>query len=94
MLASHWSRGVSENFQRGYPYDPETLPIEHFLPQMTLDWFILDISLVHCISSPLGGGPLASTSYILCLGVPMECQWNANVVPLNYTGGEQLSQTA
>ena len=28
MLASHWSRGASENIQRGYPYDPEPLPIE------------------------------------------------------------------
>ena len=30
MLASHWSRGPSESFQRGYPYDPEPEPIEHF----------------------------------------------------------------
>ena len=25
MLASDWSRGPSENFQRGYPYDPDIL---------------------------------------------------------------------
>ena len=31
MLASHWSRGPSENVQRGYPYDPEPGPIERFL---------------------------------------------------------------
>ena len=42
ILASHWSRGPSENFQRGYPYDPESLPIECFRPQLELDWFISD----------------------------------------------------
>ena len=36
MLASHWSRGSSESFQMGYPYDPEPAPIERFLPQVTL----------------------------------------------------------
>ena len=30
MLASDWSRGPSENFQRGYPYDPEPVPIERY----------------------------------------------------------------
>ena len=40
MLASHWSRGPPENFHRGYPYDPDFVPIERFWPQMALDWFI------------------------------------------------------
>ena len=39
-LASHWSRGPSENFQGGYPYDPEPVPIERYRPQLALDWFI------------------------------------------------------
>ena len=48
--ASDWSRAQNagfslversqENFQRGYPYDPDSVPIERFWPQMTLDWFI------------------------------------------------------
>ena len=42
MLASHWSRGPQKIFQRGYPYDPESQPIECFWPQLVLDWFILD----------------------------------------------------
>ena len=42
MLASHWSRGPSENFQMGYPYKPEPVPIKHFWSQMAEDWFILD----------------------------------------------------
>ena len=35
MLASHWSRGPSESFQRGYPYDPEPAPIERFWPKQS-----------------------------------------------------------
>ena len=27
ILASDWCRGLSENIQRGYPYDPEPLPV-------------------------------------------------------------------
>ena len=48
--APDWSRAQNagfslversqENFQRGYPYDPDSVPIERFWPQMTLDWFI------------------------------------------------------
>ena len=38
-LASHWLRGPSENFQRGYPYDPEPVPIELYRSQLALDWF-------------------------------------------------------
>ena len=30
ILLSDWSRGPSENVQRGYPYDPESLPLECF----------------------------------------------------------------
>ena len=47
--ASDWSRAQNagfslversqENFQRGYPYDPDSVPIERFWPQMTLDRF-------------------------------------------------------
>ena len=43
MLASHWLRGPSGNYQMGYPYKPEPVPIKHFLPQMAKDWFILDL---------------------------------------------------
>ena len=28
--ASHWSRASSGNFQRGYPYDPESVPMLQF----------------------------------------------------------------
>ena len=48
--ASDWSRAQNagfslversqENFQRGYPYDPDSVPIERFWPQMTLDRLI------------------------------------------------------
>ena len=30
MLASHWSRGLSEIYQRGYPYNPEPVLIERY----------------------------------------------------------------
>ena len=30
MLASHWSRGPSEISQKGYPYNPEHVPIERY----------------------------------------------------------------
>ena len=54
ILASDWSRGLSENVQRGYPYDPESLPMDHFwnfsilsglenqhrIGQLTQDWSI------------------------------------------------------
>ena len=43
MLASHWSSGVSENIQRGYPYDPELLPMDGLLSKLAvhwIDWFI------------------------------------------------------
>ena len=42
MLASHWSRGPTENFQRGYPYDIVPVSIEWFWPQLTQDWFMSD----------------------------------------------------
>ena len=48
MLASHWSRGPSEIFQRSYPYNSKSVPIECFLTQMTMDWFIDD-----CFTRPL-----------------------------------------
>ena len=52
MLASDWSRGPFENVQRGYPYDPEPVPLEQFwssiqwkhvplklcYPWLTLEW--------------------------------------------------------
>ena len=40
MLASHWSRGPSGKFQRGYPNDPKPIPIERYWPWLALDWFI------------------------------------------------------
>ena len=40
MLASHWWRGPSEIYLRGYPYNPEPVLIERYWPQLALDWFI------------------------------------------------------
>ena len=37
ILASDWSRGLSENVQRGYPYDPENLPMDHFW-NFSINW--------------------------------------------------------
>ena len=46
MLASHWSRGPWENFQRGYTYNHECVPIERYWPQITLDWFISGLAIL------------------------------------------------
>ena len=46
ILASHWSRGPWENFLRGYPYNPECVPIELYWPQITLDWFIWGLAIL------------------------------------------------
>ena len=38
MLASYWSRGLSENLQRGYPYNPEPLPMDGYWGKLAADW--------------------------------------------------------
>ena len=75
MLASHWSRGPSESFQRGYPYDPEPAPIERFWPQMTLgssncisigsEW--ISISIGRDINCYRIGSQLASDGIQICI---------------------------
>ena len=67
MLASDWSRGLSENFQRGYPYDPEPVPIERYWPQSALDWFISDPAN-RSLPSIEGSGRLAG-----CWDEPIQC---------------------
>ena len=75
MLASHWSRGPSESFQRGHPYDPEPAPIEHFWPQMTLgssdcisigsDWISISIGMdLNCYRI---GSLMASDRIQICI---------------------------
>ena len=75
MLASHWSRGPSESFQRGYPYDPEPAPIKRFWPQMTLgssdcisigsDWISISIWMdLNCYRI---GSRLASDGIQICI---------------------------
>ena len=49
ILPSDWSRGPSENVQRGYPYDSEHVPLEWFLTTLALNWFISD-----CFNRSLG----------------------------------------
>ena len=82
MLVSHWSRGPSESFQRGYPEDPEPAPIERFWPQMTLgssdcisigsDWISISIGMdLNCYRI---GSQFASDGIQIC--IIMDHNWH------------------
>ena len=91
MLASHWSRGPSEIFQRSYPYNSKSVPIECFLTQMTMDWFIDD-----CFTRPLASieasarvkDPSMKLYYrdrvpinrIIQIGIPLAVNWHSIVL--------------